>query len=43
MFTNRFSRGVEDDELLALVFALLLNRKQKEKEEVYNDEKSSVR
>ena len=28
MFTNRFSRGVEDDELLALIFALLLNKKE---------------
>ena len=30
MFTNRFSRGVEDDELLALIFALLLNKKDNE-------------
>jgi hypothetical protein len=27
MFRHRFSKGVEDDELLGLVFALLLNKK----------------
>ena len=28
MFANRFSRGVEDDELLGLIFAMLLHRKR---------------
>jgi hypothetical protein len=30
MFHNRFSRGVEDDELLGLIFAMLLHRKRKQ-------------